>query len=238
VAVTRARAQSSGLSAQLRSLGAAVVEVPAIRIVPRDGPVPDLGSYDLLCLTSPNGVQILFERLRAAERDARALAGCRVAAIGPGTAAALANHGVIADLVPDRFVAEGLIEALAGLDIERALIARASGARDVLPEALRARGAQVDVLELYDTVAEPLGETQLSAVRSADYVTFTSSSTVRFFMDALGGRFPDGVRAVSIGPITSETLRERGLEPDVEAARHDIEGLVEALVADRRTSGH
>ncbi|HSC05049.1 MAG TPA: uroporphyrinogen-III C-methyltransferase [Solirubrobacteraceae bacterium] len=231
VAVTRARAQLSGLAARLRSLGADVVEAPAIRIVPLDGPAPDLARYDLVCLTSPNGVRLLFHRLRCRGLDARALAGARVAAIGPGTARALSEHGVIADIVPERFVAEGLVEALAEVPVSRALLARAASARDVLVEALRSRGAEVDVVALYETVPSPLNEAQLAAVRAADYVTFTSSSTVRFFLESAGDA---DLRAklVSIGPVTSETLRSHGLEPDVEAARHDIDGLVEALVAD------
>jgi uroporphyrinogen III methyltransferase/synthase len=232
VAVTRARAQSSGLARRLRELGAEVVETPAIRIVPLDGPAPEVERYDLVCLTSPNGVALMFERLARSGRDARALAGARVAAIGPGTAAALRGHGVIADVVPERFVAEALVEALSALPFTRALVARAAGARDVLPDALQAQGAEVDVLELYETVAEPLSEAQLAALERADYVTFTSSSTVRFLLAAAEGGLAQGTRIVSIGPITSATLREHGLEPDVEAHRHDIEGLVEALLAD------
>ena len=236
VAVTRARAQASALAEALRSLGAAVVEAPAIRIVPIDGPAPELERYDLVCLTSPNGVRLLFERLASAGRDARALAGRRVAAIGPGTAAALRGHGVIADIVPERFVAEGLVEALLDVPVAHALIARATEARDVLPEALGARGASVDVLALYETVSEPLSESERAAARAANYVTFTSSSTVRFFFDAVGPAPLEGARLVSIGPVTSGALRERGLEPDVEASRHDIDGLLEALVADAATS--
>jgi uroporphyrinogen III methyltransferase / synthase len=227
IAVTRAREQASALASRLRGLGAAVVEAPAIKIVPLDGPAPDVAAYDLLCLTSPNGVRLLFERLG---RDARALAGVRVAAIGPGTAAALRDHGVIADVVPERFTAEGLLEALAGEPASRVLVARAAEARDVLPDTLRERGAEVDVLPLYETVAEPLSEEQLRGVAQADYVTFTSSSTVRYFLQS--ARLPPSARLVSIGPVTSAALRERGLEPAVEAERHDIDGLVEALVAD------
>src|SRR5581483_3476871 len=107
-------------------------------------------------------------------------------------------------------------------------------AREVLPEALRARGAEVDVLALYETVAEELGETERASVAQADYVTFTSSSTVEFLWQALGGAPPDGARLVSIGPVTSDALRAHGREPDVEAERHDIEGLVEALLGDVR----
>jgi uroporphyrinogen III methyltransferase/synthase len=178
-------------------------------------------------------VHLLFERLAEDGRDARALAGVTVAAIGPGTARTLSEHGIRADVVPEKFVAEGLIEALADRSVVRALIARAAEARDVLPDALRERGAEVDVLALYDTVAEPLSDDALAALREASHVTFTSSSTVRFLLEAAGG--PDALgraRLVSIGPVTSATLREHGLEPAVEAERHDIDGLVAALVAD------
>jgi uroporphyrinogen III methyltransferase/synthase len=232
VAVTRARTQASELAARLRALGAAVLEVPAIRIVPLPGVAPRLDGYDLICLTSPNGVRVLFDRLRQGGLDARSLAGARVAAIGPGTAAALEHHGITADIVPDRFVAEGLIDALADVAVNRALLARAEGARDVLPEALRRRGVEVDVVALYETVPEPLDEADLEELERADYVSFTSSSTVRFFMASAGGRLGSRARLVSIGPVTSASLREHGLEPHVEASRHDVEGLLEALLLD------
>ncbi|MGI8749600.1 MAG: uroporphyrinogen-III C-methyltransferase [Thermoleophilaceae bacterium] len=235
VAVTRARAQAGGLAARLRTLGAEVVETPVIRIQPR--PVPPelarIGDYSLVCLTSPNGASLLLEGLASHGLDARALAGANVAAIGPGTARELAAHGIRPDVVPPRSIAESLVDALEEVPVEgrRVMVARAAKARDVLPEALTARGAQVDVLALYDTVAEPLGDAQAAALDSADYVTFTSSSTVRYLMETAGA-FPAGARLVSIGPVTSATARERGLEVHVEAQRHDVEGLVEALVAD------
>ena len=166
----------------------------------------------------------------AGGEDARALAGARVAAIGPGTARALREHGVTADVVPERFVAEGLIEALSEVDFSRVLIARAASARDVLPDALRERGASVEIVSLYETVAEPLDAAVVTELAQADYLTFTSSSTVTFFLfSAAPGPH---TRIVSIGPITSATLRERGLSVSVEAARHDIDGLVEAIVGD------
>jgi uroporphyrinogen III methyltransferase / synthase len=232
VAVTRARAQASGLASRRRRLGAEVLEAPAIRIEPIAGPAPPIDRYDLVCLTSPNGVALLFERLASEGLDARALAGAHVAAIGPGTAAALRDRGLIADVVPERFVAEGLVEALADVPVTRALIARAAQARDTLPEALRQRGAEVDVVDLYETVAEPLDEPRLQQLSRADYITFTSSSTVRFLLHSAGGQLDGRARIVSIGPVTSETLREHGLTVDVEASRHDIDGLVEALVTD------
>jgi uroporphyrinogen III methyltransferase/synthase len=240
VVVTRARAQSSGLARTLEALGAEVVELPAIRIVPRiesdevRAAIQDLHAYALVCLTSPNGVRLLFDAMREAGRDARALANATVAAIGPGTAAALAERGIVADVVPERSVAEALVEALAPVEVEGrpVLVARAAEARDVLPDGLAERGAKVDVVALYETVAEGPDPAGLEAAREADYVTFTSSSTVRNLMAAIGDGFPPGARIVSIGPVTSQTARDAGLTVHVEAGRHDPEGLVEALLAD------
>jgi uroporphyrinogen III methyltransferase/synthase len=232
VAVTRARAQASGLAGRLRELGARTIEAPAIRIVALDGPAPDLRAYDLVCLTSPNGVRLLWDRMTAAGLDARALARARVAAIGPGTARALRERGIVADVVPEQFVAESLVAALAEVPVSRALVARAARARDVLPDALRERGADVDVVALYETVAEDLGEAERARLGEADYITFTSSSTVEFFLTACRGDVPERARLVSIGPVTSATLRDHGLEPHVEADPHDIDGVIEALVRD------
>jgi uroporphyrinogen III methyltransferase/synthase len=237
IAVTRARAQASGLARRLQTLGAEVVQAPVIRTQPLPGPPLDPSPYDLVCVTSPNGAHALFERLEDSVHppgDARALAGAKVAAIGPGTARALAEHGITADVVPARSVAESLVEALADVPVSYALIARAREARDVLPDALRAHGAEVDVLDLYETVAEPLSPPALAAAQSADYITFTSSSSVRFFLEAagVGAAFAPSTRIVSIGPVTSETLREHGLEPHVEATQHDVEGIIAALLDD------
>ncbi|HEV3376368.1 MAG TPA: uroporphyrinogen-III synthase, partial [Thermoleophilaceae bacterium] len=230
VAVTRARAQASGLATRLRELGAEVLETPAIRIEPRTVLLARPERYDLICFTSANGVRVYFEALGS---DARAFAGVTVAAIGPGTAAELERHGIRADIVPERFVAEGLLEALPDVDGKSVLVARAAKARDALPDGLRKRGASVHVVPLYDTVAEPVSDSQRRALEGATYVTFSSSSTVHYFLDALGA-LPDGARAVSIGPITSETLREHGIEPQVEATQHDIDGLVHAILEDVR----
>jgi uroporphyrinogen III methyltransferase/synthase len=239
VVVTRARAQASGLAARLAELGAEVVETPAIRIEPR--PVSDelravadsIGEYSLVCLTSPNGAALLMDALGEVGKDARALGGVTVAAIGPATAAELQQRGIHADVVPERSIAEALVEALSGMDLsgKRVLIARASEARDVLPDALTERGAEVDVVALYDTVAEPLTDEQRHAAARADYLTFTSSSTVRNFVETAGG-VSDGARVVSIGPVTSATAKELGLTVHVEATQHDIDGLVQALLED------
>ena len=243
VVVTRARAQASGLARTLRELGADVVELPAIRVEPRieSQEVREvagaLGVYELVCLTSPNGVRLLFEAMEEAGADARALAGVTVAAIGPGTARALAARGVLADVIPERFVAEGLIEALEDQEVAgtRVLVARAAEARDVLPDALRERGAEVDVIPLYETVREQPDESEIERAQEADYVTFTSSSTVTNLVEALGDRFPKNARLISIGPVTSETARAAGLQVAVEAERHDIDGLLDALLADATT---
>ncbi len=241
VAVTRARAQASGLARGLESLGASVVQAPVIRTRPvSEGadPAIDPSPYDLVCVTSANGVAGLFERLDDGVHprgDARSLAHARVAAIGPATARALAEHGVVADVVAERFVAESLVQALAAIPVTRALIARAREAREVLPDALRARGVQVDVVPVYETVAEPLSPAVLHALREADYVTFTSSSTVRFLLEASGdgaAELSARARIVSIGPVTSEALRQQGLEPDLEAERHDVDGVIDAVLAD------
>jgi uroporphyrinogen III methyltransferase / synthase len=240
VVVTRARAQASGLARRLADRGAEVVELPAIRIEPRISSeevrkaVNDIHSYALVCLTSPNGARLLFEALGEAGLDARALANATVAAIGPGTADALASCGIRADVVPDRFVAEEMVQALGEVAVKGrpVLVARAAEARDVLPEALRRRGAEVDVVALYETIADQPRPEALAAAEGADYLTFTSSSTVRNLVSALDGRIPERARVVSIGPVTSEAAREAGLRVDVEAARHDIDGLVEALLAD------
>ena len=242
IVVTRAREQASELRERLAAQGATVLEAPAIRLVPVDFEVPDLASYRWIVFTSANGVDAFFDRgLAPRGLDARALGPLRIAAIGPGTAAALARRGLRADLVPERFVAESLLDAFPAPDAgagastskERVLLARAEVARDVLPEGLAAKGYEVDVLAVYRTETVPPDPATLARLRAGavDAITFTSSSTVDNFCDALGGPLgePQPV-VVSIGPVTSATARERGLRVDAEADPHTIDGLVEALV--------
>ncbi|HEY6760953.1 MAG TPA: uroporphyrinogen-III C-methyltransferase [Baekduia sp.] len=241
VVVTRPRAQASGLARSLRDLGARVVEAATIVPQPLDFALPErLDAYDLVVLSSPNGVARFFERLRAGGRDARALAGTRVAVIGPGTADALRGHGVEPDLIPRKAVGESLAELVAGShDVKTALIVRARGGRDIVRNALDAQGVQVDVVEPYVTVAEPLDERTRAGALAADWATFTSASSARFFLEAAGGAEAvkaSGLRLASIGPITTEALRAHGLEPDVEATEHTPGGLVDALVAAAATT--
>ncbi|MEQ9336371.1 MAG: uroporphyrinogen-III C-methyltransferase [Miltoncostaeaceae bacterium] len=244
VVVTRSREQASTLSDRLRALGAEVVEAPAIRIAPLpeapgDRPLLDgMAARTHLVLTSVNGVDALFARLADVGRDARSLgAATHITAIGPATAARLAAYGVRADLVPERFVAEGILDALpAVMDGASVLVARARGSRPLLVDALRQRGAVVDELLLYEAVPEPLDADLIEAALGADDITFTASSTVTSFLAALdaAGRErlrASGPRVASIGPITSATARENGLSVSVEAAEHTIPGLADALVA-------
>ncbi len=237
VVVTRAREQASELRSRLVALGASVLETPAIRVVPIDFTLPDLSDYGWVVFTSANGVGAFFDRgLEPAGLDARALAPVRIAVIGPGTAAALARRGLRADLVPERFVAESLLDAFAP-GTGRVLLVRAEVARDVLPEGLAGKGYGVDVLAVYRTESVQPDSDTLARLRAGgesggiDAITFTSSSTVDNFCDAVGTRWPGPQPSVvSIGPVTSKTARARGLRVDVEADPHSIDGLVEALV--------
>ncbi len=235
VVVTRARAQASALAGRLRELGADVIETPTIAIAgPADGgaalgaALARVASYDWLVLTSPNGVARTFDLVP----DARALAGVSVAAVGTGTAEALAERRIVADLVPPRFVAEGLLDVFPAPPAAggRVLLAVAAGARPVLPDRLRAAGWEVDVVTAYRTVPVVPDAHALARVAEADAVTFTSSSTVTNFCDAIGdARVPPVV--ASIGPVTSATALERGLTVSAEADPHTIDGLVAAVVA-------
>jgi uroporphyrinogen III methyltransferase/synthase len=239
VAVTRARTQVSRVAERLRRLGAEVVVAPVIRTQTLAPALPELDRYDLICFTSPNGVESLFELLDGAGLDTRAFPRrdqARIAAIGPATERALRGRGLSADVLPEQAVGEALAAALADTPVTRALVVRAREARDVVVEALRAGGAEVDVLPVYETVAEALDADQIAAVAGADYLTFTSASTVHNFLESVGGvehwnaRGQSRPRMVSIGPVTSAALRQYGLEPDFEAARHDIDGVIDAIL--------
>ncbi len=235
IVVTRAREQASELRSQLEALGAEVLELPSIAIEPLPFEVPSFDGCGWVVFTSTNGVAAFFDRgLAPAGRDARALAGVRVAAIGPGTARELAERGVRADLVPERFVAEALLDAFPAPSAsgERVLLARAEQARDVLPEGLAERGYVVDVLAVYRTVKTDPDPTALARVRDGkvDALTFTSSSTVTNFCDLVGAFSEAQPLVVSIGPVTSKTASELGLRVDAEATEHTIDGLVATLL--------
>jgi uroporphyrinogen III methyltransferase/synthase len=235
IVVTRAREQASTLRTRLEELGAEVIELPSIAIEPVDFELPDLDQFGWLVFTSANGVEAFFDRgLARAGLDTRALGGLRVAAIGPGTSDSLARRGIRVDLVPERFVAESLLAAFPDpeTDGEQVLIARAESARDVLPQGLAAGGYSVAVLGVYRTVPVEPDPADLARVRAGevDAVTFTSSSTVSNFCDAVGPVVAAPC-VVSIGPVTSDTARERGLTVTAEADPHTIAGLVDAVCA-------
>jgi uroporphyrinogen III methyltransferase/synthase len=242
IIVTRARSQVSALTKKLEALGAKVIEVPAIKIVPAndyaplDNAITALDTYKWLVFTSANGVEYFFERLLRAGKDARALAGVKLAAIGSATADALAQKGLTADLVPSAYKAEELAEALQGkLSAgDKVLLARAKVAREVLPKSLRKLGATVDVVTAYETVADCENKDELIealASGSASVVTFTSSSTVTNLLDVLGEQrsLLSKTTLAAIGPVTAETLHKNDLQAAIEAEKYTIDGLVEAI---------
>jgi uroporphyrinogen III methyltransferase/synthase len=239
IVVTRTREQAGELSQDLADLGADVVELPTIRIEHPDDrqgfaeSVAHAHEYDWLVFSSPNGVERFFDAFFAAFKDARSLGNPKIAVIGQGTAKKVAEYRFAVDLIPERFVAEGLIEAFEKESIENLTVlwVRAQEARDVIFDGLVKQGAIVDECAAYKTVPEtddPTGAAERFSDEGADLVTFTSSSTVENFFK-LGLPWPEGCVAGSIGPVTSETLRKHGVEPAFEAKRHDIPGLVAAI---------
>ena len=222
VVVTRARAQASTLVEKLRALGAETVELPTIEIVGEELRDLALASYDWVAFTSVNAVEQVF----AGIGDARAFGAARVAAVGPGTAAALATRGIVADLVPPSAVAEALVEAFpAGAG--RVLLPQAAAARPVLADGLRDKGWTVEVVEAYRTVPARPGDDALAAAAKADAIAFTSSSTVTAWL-ALGATLPPVVAC--IGPVTAATAAEHGVPVTVVATEHTVDGLVDALL--------
>jgi uroporphyrinogen III methyltransferase / synthase len=240
IVVTRTRAQAGVLTDELRTLGADVIELPTIRIEPPTDLrafaelVQDAHAYDWIVFTSPNGVNAFFDLFYKLYDDAREIGGARIAAIGPATAQRIRDFHLKVDLQPEEFVAESLAREFrkeGGVENLRILIARAEKARDLLPRELSALGAIVDEGFAYRTVPETrddIGARRRLLEEGADLITFTSSSTVENFL-ALGLPWPMKMQVATIGPITSKTARERGLEVAIEARRHDIPGLIEAI---------
>lgn len=241
VVVTRASAQAGALRGALDALGAEVLELSALRIVPLD-PEPlrealdRIDEYDWIVFTSQNAVALLWESLRVAGRDARALAGRKLACVGRATADALRARGLVAEVVPERFVAEGVLEALDLRDDvrgRRMLYVAAEGARDALPEGLANRGCTVDVVPVYRTASDGAGSAALREALAAgriDAVTFASASAVRGYVDAVGAELARRAPAVSIGPVTSDAVRAAGIPLGGEATQASITGLAEATV--------
>ena len=244
IVVTRAPGQAAEFSEQLRTLGADVAELPTISIQPPADPGPldaaiqRLASYDWLIFTSANGVRFFLDHLDRSTADLRSLRA-RICAIGPATRAAVESLHLKVDLMPAEYVAEGVIAAFATQDLagERILLPRAAIARDLIPVELSKLGAQVDVVEAYRNVvpdgAAARAREIFSADHKPDWITFTSSSTVKNFLEVAGVEALSGVKIASIGPITSATIREYGLTITVEAWKYTMAGLVEAILATR-----
>jgi uroporphyrinogen-III synthase len=253
ILVGRARHQASVLSSGLRKLGATVVEIPFIEVrkprsyKPLDSALKNLREYDWLILTSVNGVDAVWERLRELRLTKKYIKHLKIAAIGPATSKAIETRGVKVNVVPEEYVAESVVKSvrkeIAG---KRVLLARARIARDVIPRELTKLGARVDVVEAYETIIPQSSRTRLRRIlkdqkRRPHVITFTSSSTVKNFVallekNTLRGRLRprkkrplDGIRLASIGPVTSSTLRELGLPVDIEATEYTIPGLIKAI---------
>ncbi len=246
IVLTRAKPQAQEFSQLLAAYGAEPIEAPTIQIVPPaswrriDQAVARLGEYHWLIFTSVNGVKPFMDRLHAAHKDSRALAQLRVCAIGPRTGEALAQYGVMPDLVPKEFQAEGLLAALEEEDLrgKKVLIPRAEVAREILPEQLRQRGAEVDVVAVYRTLAPAadLGRlTEEIEAGKVHAVTFTSSSTVRNFVEMVGGvdearRLARKTTIGCIGPITAQQAEDLGLTVAIVPPENTVSALAQEIV--------
>jgi uroporphyrinogen-III synthase len=254
VLVGRAKHQAGVLSGELRERGATVIEIPFIEIrkpksfKPLDGALKSLHTYDWLILTSVNGVEAMWERMRKLTLRQGHRRSLRVAAIGPATKKAIEQRGQRVHIVPKEYVAESVVRSLKNkVKGKRVLLVRAKVARDVIPHELRKAGAHVDVVEAYETLVPQSSRSLLRAIlnnpeKRPQLVTFTSSSTVRNFVELLGSHRAargrerprhsslDGILMASIGPVTSATLRELGLPVGIAAQEFTIPGLVAAIV--------
>ncbi len=252
IVITRARAQASGLVAELTRLGAQCIEIPTIRIAPPKDRTPlehaidNLEQYEWLVLTSVNGVKYFFDTLFEKGKDVRALGHLKFACIGPVTKERLADYGIISDILPETYRAESVIEAFSDIEIQgkKVLLPRAKKARTILPEELAKMGALVDEVTAYETeLADDGKETLIDLLKdnAIDAVTFTSSSTVSNFMSLLDGEeslsLLKDVTMASIGPITSDTARDLGVQVDIEADPYTIPGLIDALLAHYNVAG-
>jgi len=244
IMITRAREQSGDFAARLRDLGAEVIEFPTIEIVPPlswkklDEAVGRLASYDWIIFTSVNGVDFFWQRLKG-NKNQRIPSSLKVCAIGPATRRRLEKHGTPADYTPKEFIAEAILEGFKkmGAQGKRILLARVKKARDILPKGLREMGAVVDVVETYRTIKPRGGSKRLKEIlteEQVDAITFTSSSTVNHFIDLLKKedvkRLLRGVAIASIGPVTSRTARDRGMEVHIQPEEYTIPALTDAIV--------
>ncbi len=244
IIITRASEQAGKFSHKLKELGARVYEIPTIKIVPYksyeglDEAISRISEYNILILTSVNGVKYFFDRLKELGKDGRALAGIKICAIGPATAQSIKEKFLNVDIMPEKYVAESVVEALNrfGIEGKRFLLCRALVARDVIPDEIRKRGGFIDVVPVYETTKDEESRERLlkTLEEGVHYITFTSSSTVSNFFELLGEekRLLKDIKFASIGPVTSATLRKHGYEPHLEAEKYTIDGLTDAIVKD------
>ncbi len=245
VLITRARDQSAEFAGQLRDLGAEVIEFPTIEIVPPasweglDRAFDRMNSYDWIIFTSANGVEFFWKRLNEKGKDQGLLSALKVCAIGPGTARQLKESRIAVDYTPKEFVAEAILKGFEEMAVKgrRILLARAKVARDVLPEGLRKMGAEVDVVEVYQTAKPKNGSKRLRELltdRRIDVVTFTSSSTVNHFIGLLKEEdlkpLLKNIAIACIGPVTAETAKGQGMEVRIQPNQYTIPGLTRAIV--------
>lgn len=243
IVITRPQRQADDLARLLISEGAYPISFPTIKIVPPanwhglDEAIDKLTTYNWLIFTSANGVQFFFERLREKNKDIRDLKGIKICCIGPATARQIEDKGIKVDLVPEQFIAEGILESFAAMDLKgrKILIPRAAKARDVLPEGLKKFGASVDVVAAYQTVNSGKKKEDLAVLISdnkVDVLTFTSSSTVTNFVEIMGRDFPlpAHVDVACIGPVTAATAKKAGFKIDISHEEYTMEGLVQSLV--------
>jgi uroporphyrinogen III methyltransferase/synthase len=243
VVITRPEKQADDLAQLLAKEGANPIYFPTIKIVPPpdwcelDAAIKKLEDYDWLIFTSANGVTFFFERLFAKANDIRDLKGVKICCIGPATAQQVECKGIRVDLVPDKFISEGILKSFSGINLKgkKILIARAAKARDILPEGLKKFGAKVDVVTAYETVSSGKKKKELLTLfkeNQVDVITFTSSSTVNNFVNIMGSNFklPKGVKIAFIGPVTAATAKKAGFPVDIRQEKYTMEGLVEALL--------
>ncbi len=245
IVITRARTQASDLVSQLSKLGAVCIEIPTIEISPPEDITPlkesieNLKHYDWIVFTSVNGVKFFFDTLYEMGKDVRALGHLKFACIGPVTKERLRDHGIVSDILPQTYQAESVIEAFSGVEIKnkKILLPRAKVARTILPEELAKMGAKVDEVTAYETHLNQEGKKELMELlknHEIDAVTFTSSSTVSNFMSFFDSevekKLLNNIVFASIGPITSDTTRFLGIEPDIEATEFTIPGLIDSLL--------
>jgi uroporphyrinogen III methyltransferase/synthase len=243
IVITRPQRQADDLAHLLSAEGAYPISFPTIKIVAPanwqelDEAIDKLTTYDWLIFTSANGVHFFFERLREKNKDIRDLKGIKICCIGPATAGPIEDKGIKVDLVPGQFIAEGILQSFAGIDLKgkKILIPRAAKARDILPEGLKKKGAEVDVVTTYRTVNSGKKKEELAAIiddDKVDIITFTSSSTVTNFVEIMGRDFklPAHIDVACIGPVTEAAAKKAGFKIDIQQEEYTMEGLVQSLI--------